>query len=85
MGTPNERQIKPLINAYCTTSLNRKKPNSLNSGSAQVQIMLSGCPRLAMARISGDGPGYKEDLIPFVGQSFSKAINSHRHHHANSS
>ena len=32
---------------------------SLNSGSAQVQILLAACPRLVMVRISDNGPGWK--------------------------
>ena len=32
---------------------------SLNSGSAQVQILLAACRRFAMVRISDNGPGWK--------------------------
>ena len=32
---------------------------NLNSGSAQVQILLAGCRRFAMVRISDNGPGWK--------------------------
>ena len=31
----------------------------LNSGSAQVQILLAACRRFAMVRISGNGPDWK--------------------------
>ena len=40
---------------YGTTSFNL----SLNSGSAQVQILLVACQRFAMVRISDNGPGWK--------------------------
>ena len=33
--------------------------NSLNSGSAQVQILLAACRRLAMVTMSDNGPGWK--------------------------
>ena len=32
---------------------------SLNSGSAQVQILLAACRRFAMVKISDNGPGWK--------------------------
>ena len=45
---------------------------SLNSRSAQVQILLAACRRFAMVMISDNGSGWKKGLTPFVGQPYRK-------------
>ena len=46
----------------------------LNSGYAQIQILLTVCQRFAMMRISDRGPGWKQNLTSFVIQLFRKNI-----------
>ena len=45
---------------------------SLNSGSAQVQMLLAACRRFAMLRISDNGPFWKQGQTPFVSQPYHK-------------
>ena len=35
---------------------------SMDSGSAEVQILLAACQRFAMVRISDNGPGWEKDF-----------------------
>ena len=46
---------------------------SLNSGSAQVEILLAVCWRFAMVRSSDNGPGWNNHI--------TKTIHHHHHHH----
>ena len=45
---------------------------SLNSGSVQAEVLLATCRRFAMVRISGNGPGWKQNQTPFASQSYHK-------------
>ena len=65
--------IAPWCSGYhdCTASFKK----SLNSGSAQVQILLAACRRFSM--VSDNDPW---SLISFVGQPYHKN-NSHHHHY----
>ena len=48
-----------------TTQLIQK---SLNSGSAQVQILVAACSRIAIVRSYDNGSDWKQGLAAFVGQ-----------------
>ena len=53
--------------------------HSLNSVSAQVQILLTVFRRFAIARISDNGFNWISSFTPFVSQPFHKMIHHHCH------
>ena len=53
---------------------------SLNSGSAQVQILLAACRRFTMARISDNGPGWKKAKRLSSERRTTKTIHHHHDH-----
>ena len=55
---------------------------SLNSGSAQVQILLAACRRFAMVRISDNGLGWKKKAKRLSSVNLTtKTIHHHHHRH----
>ena len=54
-------------------------PQSLNSGSAQVHILIAACQRSAMVRIFDNGSGWQTKRLSFVNHT-TKTIHHYRHH-----
>ena len=54
---------------------------SLNSGSAQVQILLTAYQRFVMMRISDNSPSWKKATDNFSFNHSTKIVHHHHHHH----